>query len=1101
MSPYRAQLYNRVSRQRERSSIARGLWATAKLSAFLAVAGVAGWLFFQDHIQSKLCSTVEEKCNTALKGTGIETSIGNAQFFDGRGMLLSNVQVIAPNISMTAYETFLPMCSHTTDLVTGNCRIDGIEMRRVQFEIIRSPDEPFDMTALAKLALAIEEATKGTEKQLMPIAILDSRIRVIDQATGVEKTISDINLKLIPMEHEGRTILQVDASAATAEVKHVELKGYVDLASGEWASNLTLNGATLSSDLFALLPRDIQQKLSSIESVSSRIDGSIHAKGNWNQKQLSWFEGQGIVSQLSLEHQRLPAAIRNGFAKFQFTPEGATIQEIAGFLGTSPFNAHFQQTGLLRPKAWRLNGRLDGFNFDGSQKMLGALPPAAQQFAFDFQPRGNFNFKFNFQFDGERINKTIDTQIKDLAFNYNKFPYPVSGCFGDVRWIDDRISYTLLNQSRDREISAKGVVNQPGPNATWKCDLKVERGQFPFDPKLQTAIDANPPLAKTVRAFRAHGWIAGSGTLEKSIAGGEVNKRFDIELVDLTMRHDRFPYLIEGIRGKILSVNKAFRFEQLTGGNGIGKILCNGTWNPNDGLNARYVCNNIQLDERLRNALRPELKEVWDGFRPRGTVEMTTVDMTLPPGAADCNLIVNGTLHGETDGVRSSNLSIYPTWFPFELNDLAGTLVVGDGKVQLREFQGRHGRTTVVCNGDGSYSPDGWDMRLSDMLATSLRADEPLMRALPDSLAQPIQYMKFNGLLNVNGTMTLAGHYRKPAHQFANQIPKTQFNQQHRSFVQQASAVHTIDSQSAVTPNVSMGWDLRFDMNQAEMFLGIPVKNVFGMFTLFGQYDGENVECRGEVDLDSLTIYDAQITKIRGPIWFDNYQALAGATINQLSTGQTTASSIEGETYGGLIRLDAAISSDREGRFVIQTTLADADLKQLSQEFSPQMEHIQGRTFAALKMEGNASGSHTCRGSGEIHLRDAKIYELPPVMRVLKVLQVKRVDDVAFDRGDIFFSVNGENIDVNGMEFNGDAISLIGNGRLNMDQDLDLNFYSVMGRNRINIPLISDLYRRSSQRFMWIKVGGDFKNPQISREILPELNDSLRQLFQQSEAR
>jgi hypothetical protein len=1082
------------------------VWATAKLSAFIAVVGVAGWLFFQDQIQSKLCSTLQSKCNRFLDGSGIETTIGNAQFFDQQGMLLSNLQVQAPNVSLTAYETFLAMSSNTTDLVTGNCDVDGIEMRLVEFEIVRSTNESFDMTALVKLFEAINNATKETRKRLIPIAIIDSRIHVVDRATGFEKTISDINLKLIPIEHDGRVVLQVHASAATTEVQHVDLRGYVDPKTGQWSSNLTLDGANVSSDVFAVLPRDIQQQLSSIKSVSSRVDGSVHAKGNWKTNELSWFEGQGIISQLNLEHHRLPAAIRNGFAKFQFTPRETTVQEITGLLGSSPFTAHYEQTDLLNPTAWRLNGKLDKFHFDGSEKTLNAMPAAAKRLATDFQTRGNFDCQFDVRYDGKRIKKSADIQISDLEFNFNKFPYPVSDCFGQARWIDDQITYELYKRSRDQELSAKGFVNNPGPNATWKCILKTERGQLRFDDTLQTAIDANPPLAKTIRAFNAHGWVAGSGTLEKFVAGGEVRKTFDIDLIDLTMQHERFPYFINSVQGKIRSVDRSFRFDQITGSNGIGKILCNGTWNPRDGLNARYICNNIQLDERLRKALRPELKEVWDGFRPRGTATMTTVDMTLPVGADDCNLIVKATLNGESEGVRKSNLSIYPTWFPYELNDLAGTLIVGDGKVQLRDFRGRHGQNTVVtCNGDGAYSPDGWEVRLSNLLTQSLRADAPLMRALPDSLAQPIQYMKFDGLLNVYGTMTLAGQYRKPQPLLANRIRRQPMNRPAESFVQQASFTRQAPTvqplaRGSSTPDVSMGWELRFDMNQAEMFLGIPVKNVFGSFNLFGQYDGENVECRGSVKLDSLTIYDTQLTNVRGPVWFDNVQALAGGMINQLSTGQSPSPSVKGEMFGGVVNLDAAISSDQEGRFVIQTTLADGNLKQLAQEYAPGLEDVQGRTFAALTMQGDARGTHTCRGSGQIHLRDAKIYEFRPVMRLLKILQVKRVDDVAFDSGDIFFAVNGEDVDINRMEFNGDAISLIGNGRLNMDQDLDLNFYSVMGRNRINIPLISELYRRSSQKFMWINIGGTCGNPQITHEIMPELNDSIRQLFQQSEA-
>ena len=117
-------------------------------------------------------------------------------------------------------------------------------------------------------------------------------------------------------------------------------------------------------------------------------------------------------------------------------------------------------------------------------------------------------------------------------------------------------------------------------------------------------------------------------------------------------------------------------------------------------------------------------------------------------------------------------------------------------------------------------------------------------------------------------------------------------------------------------------------------------------------------------------------------------------------------------------------------------------------------------------------------------------------MRLLQIFRVKDFNDVAFDSGDIFFSVTGENIDIDRMEFNGDVVSIIGNGRANTDHELDLNFYSVVGRNNINIPLISDLYRRGSQKFMWINVGGTIQNPKVTNEILPELNGPLKQLFQ-----
>jgi hypothetical protein len=129
-------------------------------------------------------------------------------------------------------------------------------------------------------------------------------------------------------------------------------------------------------------------------------------------------------------------------------------------------------------------------------------------------------------------------------------------------------------------------------------------------------------------------------------------------------------------------------------------------------------------------------------------------------------------------------------------------------------------------------------------------------------------------------------------------------------------------------------------------------------------------------------------------------------------------------------------------------------------------------------------------------LRDAKIYELPAMLSLLKMLNVGRSDRTAFDSSNLNFMINGTDIDFERIELVGDAISLIGNGRMNLDQDLDLNFYSIMGRNRIRIPLLNELYHAGSQQIMWISVDGTVDNPKMRRQVLPQLNDSIRQLFQ-----
>lgn len=1083
--------------------MARLLWSLTKWTAFLAVLLLALWLLFQNQVHSKLLATLQSKCDTALVGTGIEAQIGNAQFLEGRGMLLANVNVTTDNVSLAAYETFLEMPGSTTDLVIGSCSLNAIHMKRVKFQVFRDPNQSLDLAVLTQKISQL----LGSESpchNLVPLHISDSVIQFVDRATGAQQIISDFQLDVIPTVHEGRLLLQIQLLARNGDIQEASVNVLLDPESLQWKGQLVVSNARVRTELVRLLPAALQQKLALATTIDGRINSAtLDAEGILNSGVAPKFNGFGTFSELTIDHRKLPAEIRNAYADFEVNNFGLAIKNLFANIGPAQLTGAYQQTGLSLPTTWQFNGKLKRFSLDGSERMMRIMSESGKRFCNEFQPRGRFDFDIQANFDGNQIHKTITADVQDLAFNYFRFPYPVSNGQGTVKWIGDQIEYDLRVVEREREVRASGSVSNPGPAATYRCDLEVVRGKLPFDGKLQTALDANPTLGKVVREFNAHGWVGGRGTIEKLIPGGRSIKTYDIDLIDLSILHKRFPYPINGVRGKIKTKGSSFTFENLTGSNGMGRVLCNGSWNPQQGLAARYICNKIQLDEHLRRSLRDELKEVWDGFRPRGTVELMTVDMTLPPGTKDCNLEIDTTLHSNQEGIRTSNISIFPTWFPYELEDLAGTIHVGNGKVALREFRGRRGRTTVACTtGDGAYSKTGWHVVIEDLLASSLPVDDPLLRAMPKSLAKSIQYLKFDGLMSVQGKITLAGQYRQPAAtQLASLIPAAggslaQTNgssQPLNGTIKPASATSNVTVDS-MAPNISMGWDVSFNMNRAKMFLGIPVRNVFGTVKLLGQYDGQNVECSGDLDIDSLTIYEAQVTNVKGPIWFDNYQALAGGLINQLSNSSAAMPSIAGDLFGGKIKLNAAISSDEEGRFLLETEIRDADLSQVCEEFAPQQKDIAGRTHAALRMRGNASGTHSCIGDGWAQVRDAKIYELPPVVRLLNLM---RVDDTAFDSGDISFGVNGENIDINRMEFNGDTISLIGNGRVNMNHDMDLNFYSVVGRNRLNIPLLSELYRRGSQKFMWIKVDGTFEEPRLSREMLPELNDSIRQLFQQ----
>jgi len=336
--------------------------------------------------------------------------------------------------------------------------------------------------------------------------------------------------------------------------------------------------------------------------------------------------------------------------------------------------------------------------------------------------------------------------------------------------------------------------------------------------------------------------------------------------------------------------------------------------------------------------------------------------------------------------------------------------------------------------------------------------------------------------------MTLAGRYVKPLDINSNSPP-------------QSPPPNVNGLNSSV---FSLAWNVQLDMTDARMMVGVPIENVFGAVKLVGQYDGKLAECRGELDVDSMTIYDNQITAVKGPLWLDNDRAAAGLFAQKSPDPKTQASplqpqqprSLVGTLYEGKIHLDAQIGSGKLGEFYVQSTLEEAKLEAICREVGPSIKDISGRTFAAVRLAGNSTGTHTYRGDGRMQLRDATIYELPPVLALLKNLRLGRSDRSAFDSSNVNFTISGETVELNRIELLGDAISLIGNGQLNTDRKLDLNFYSIVGRNRFHIPVVSEMVHAGSQQALWIKVNGTVDNPKMTRTVLPQLNDSLRQLFQ-----
>ena len=910
----------------------------------------------------------------------------------------------------------------------------------------------------------------------IPVRIRNSKI-VLRNGKHPVTRFSNVALDVTPVLSGNQ--YKIQAVAEGEHLKRMALTVSLNPTSNQFSVDRIQANGSFDRSLVEMIPVDLRFEGKPIVGPYTNLSGTWQiagkAVGTLNDLDKTQFGINAAVNDFNLVDDRHPATLRNCSVKLQLTDHSINLNRATGQLDGGRFDVSYKQTGLMDRSDWRFSGSCNEISY--SKKWLSLFPESIRRFCRDYDPSGLFDVQFTLD---SKDGKQVTAQLKDTSFSYNRFPYRLRNCIGDVKWIGDRLRYEVKTLENGQLLEIGGHIDNPGEYATYVCGFGTD-GMLPIDEPLLRSLTNCRAIDRAVRDFRPQGRVSGFGTIEKLTPGpdGKVQKRMTIRLHDCDVRHRSFDYPIQKVDGTIQIVDNRFRFENVTGVSSSGRVECNGDWNNKDGLRLVFLCNGVPFDRRLRHALNPSLQTVWDSLQPTGQIRLGKVFLSYLTGAGAPDIRVQARLGGTNDGQQESNVSITPTWFPYEINRLHGVFEVGGGVISMRDVRGKHGSTWVTCAGAGSYNEQQWSVRLNNLLAGSVSFDHELKNALPQELATSIENLKFEGHFNASGEMTFGADYELcDVVQADHKYP-----------------VHPVGYQTQPC-NSKIDWNLRFDMDQASMVVGLPVENIFGSLFLNGTYNGRTAKTAGRIAFDSATIYGAQIKNIAGPIWIDNKQTLAGKFAEN---GDQQSTSITGTAFDGNVNFDGWLSHEQSYPFFVQATVEGSQLEDAAAEIAPHMGEMSGDAYGFVRLRGNAEELHTYKGVGNVHLRNARIHELPVILALLKILQIKEVNRTAFDSSDVNFSISGDQIELSRIELIGDAISLIGNGYLEWMRYADVNFYSVVGRNRFHIPVLSDLYKAGCQRTLWINVGGPIDNLQTSRRVLPGLNDSIKALFQSSQ--
>jgi hypothetical protein len=456
------------------------------------------------------------------------------------------------------------------------------------------------------------------------------------------------------------------------------------------------------------------------------------------------------------------------------------------------------------------------------------------------------------------------------------------------------------------------------------------------------------------------------------------------------------------------------------------------------------------LDVALYDALPDAVKRAWTQLKPMGEIDFTA-DIVYRTGQPQASIGVE--IHPRPDSAQLNK----PDFFPYLMESVAGTISYHDGKVTLRGFEARHDRTVIRTDGSGYFSPEGqWQFQLTGLTADNVEPRQDLISALPARLRTLVDRLRPTGSFSLHqGTL----EFHKSA--------------------------------SEIAPLVA-SWNVAIDCHQTDLACGIDLKNIHGTVRLAGKSDGVRSSTAGELDLENVMFQDVQFTNVRGPLWVDESKCLLGRWATE-ELGQPERR-LTARAYDGAVNASAWVIFDNLPQYQTQVNVVGADLRRIVVERFGGGPQFSGKVDANLVLSGRGSYLESLMGDGDVHVRDANLYELSLLASLLKMFRTGGVDKTAFTQSDVSFRVEGRKILLDEINFLGDVVNLYGHGQSSFDQKLELAFRAEIGRHENHLPMVRALVKETNQQIMQLYVNGTFAQPVVTTEAFPGISQWLHQL-------
>lgn len=816
---------------------------------------------------------------------------------------------------------------------------------------------------------------------------------------------------------------------------------------------------SFSRTLLARLPKSFSKYLEQVSGLECNLSAQYNVSSVARDQPMN-FELRGQLTKGRLHDVRLPYPLEGLEGTFHCNPKVLQLRSMQAHSGKARFdlNTDIQGLGLDAPVV--LDARVSGLELDA--RLYNSLPPNLQKFWNRLQLEGVVDANVVLVSDGQKWTPDVTINCRRVSFEPWVFPYRLSDVTGTVTYKDQLVSCEDMSGLAGGQVvrAAWSFTESAGQ---WFGRLGVSSDQaIVLDEKLLSALtprdEPRSGSEQFVRALHPTGSVrVNRAVFERRPENPQFwHKEIDAQVYGCTIQYEGFRYPMYDVRGRIRARDSRWELSQFEGRNDSCRIQCSGEWQTKPATQfpvaLKFRAFALPMEEELLRALPVDAQHMWEQLQPSGSIDNVEVSLSRSEGAATLNIEVAIHEEQKKNFETDQSLRFFPKPIPYLLSDVACDIRYRPGEVIIERASASNGDSRVAVSGRCvKISDNNWTSDIQWLPTTRMILDGQLLQALPESMRNFLSKLDVRGPISALGTSRFNFQPGKPQ-------------------------------------DLSSELNMQMDVEDVELGANKLASGIRGTIWLAGHTKPKDIALSGKLALDSLSVRGVPVSRLVGPyaiigqqVYFGQYLSHAIPSSNPQQPQEMTAAALSGKIHlSGFGSLDT-------GKFQLQSSLEAADLSLMLQEFGVNHVPSQANCSANLDISGVPWNPQTYIGSGAIRLRDAKLFELPIMMRLLRTMSVSPVDGAAFHTADINFSIDGDRIPLQ-LAFDGDVLSLRGGGSANLRRELDLELYSYVSRRfwipNSFAPLVADTRYAA---FMMIEVNGSLDNPVMVKRPFPQL--------------